>query len=103
MTTTKKPTPKTPCHCCGRAVRLDADGRFVRHGHRHGAGMGGGGCQAWGKTVEEAGRLSLTLQINAIREELATPRGQARRALLLRRWRRLEEKAGLIRTLRGAR
>lgn len=36
------------CPACKWNVRLRST--MSCHGHRHGAGMGGGGCEGWGRT-----------------------------------------------------
>lgn len=43
-------TAAVTCPCCRQPVKTLADGSIVRHGHRHGRGMGGGGCPTWGMT-----------------------------------------------------
>jgi hypothetical protein len=35
------------CPLCNRAVKILKNGCYARHGHPHGAGIGGGGCAAW--------------------------------------------------------
>jgi hypothetical protein len=44
MTTTNT---KRNCPLCGKAVKILATGAYARHGHRHAAGSGGGGCNSW--------------------------------------------------------
>lgn len=40
-------TSKRVCPVCGKGVKALANGQIARHGHNHGAGIGGGGCLAW--------------------------------------------------------
>jgi len=51
-------TTTTTCPICSKTVRTLKNGKIPKHGHRHGAGMGRGGCIAHGLTPAEAHTLA---------------------------------------------